>query len=154
MATDTVLGITGVKFGPISFLNFSFKIFFQGASFRVNSIVLGNNWCQIWSDFIFEFFIRFYFSRRIFQGRSDVYDCGEPSVQGRSEIDPMSTRNVFEFKVHLFVFPFCFFSFFFYLSSFFGILRILGPFKIFVQGASFRITATASASRSKNNWRF
>ena len=32
----TVLGITGVKFGPISFLNFSFEIFFQGASFRVD----------------------------------------------------------------------------------------------------------------------
>ena len=41
----TVLGITGVKFGPISFLNFSFDIFFQGASFRVN-LVQSKTWVE------------------------------------------------------------------------------------------------------------
>jgi hypothetical protein len=40
-----VLGITGVKFGPISFLNFSFEIFFQGASFRVN-LVQSKTWVE------------------------------------------------------------------------------------------------------------
>ena len=85
----------------------------------------------MWSDFIFDFFVRNHFPRRIFQGRSDVYDCGGASVQGRSEINPMSTRNVFEFNVHLLVFSFFVFSFsFFYVFPFLGILRILGPWKI------------------------